>query len=340
MFSSREGERRFDRRFCVAPMLDWTDRHQRMFMRCITRYALLYTEMVTPANIERDPDRYLAHHRAEHPLALQLGGSDPQALARVARIALGYRFDEVNLNLGCPSPRVGAGAFGAVLMKRPKHAAELVAALRDAVSVPVTVKMRIGVDDVDSEAFFLDLVGRLYEAGTKAVIVHARKAWLQGLSPKENREVPPLRYERVLAVKRAFPGLPVVLNGGLEDLDQACAWLDRVDGVMVGRAAYQHPHRWFLVDPRIYGRPAPAADRFEALAAYRPYLADELACGTPLHFMARHLLPLFDGLPGARHWRRHLSRNMHAPGAGLAVIDNALAALERVHTPEGSYGCR
>ncbi len=321
-------------------MLDWTDRHQRMFMRCITRRALLYTEMVTPANIDRDPERYLAHHEAEHPLALQLGGGDPRALARAARIALGYRFDEVNLNLGCPSPRVGAGAFGAVLMKRPGQAAELVAALRDAVSVPVTVKMRIGVDDHDGEAFLLDLVGRLHEAGAGAVIVHARKAWLQGLSPKENREVPPLRYDRVLAVKRAFPDLPVVLNGGLENLDQACAWLDRVDGVMVGRAAYQHPHRWLAVDTRIHGDPAPSTDRFHILAAHRPYLAAELARGTPLRFMARHLLPLFDGLPGARHWRRHLSRHMHTPGADLSVIDDALAALERVHTPEGARGCR
>ena len=321
-------------------MLDWTDRHQRMFMRCITRRALLYTEMVTPTNIDRDPDRYLAHHEAEHPLALQLGGSDPRSLAEAARIALGYRFDEVNLNLGCPSPRVGAGAFGAVLMKHPARAATLVAALQDAVSVPVTVKLRIGVDEYDSEAFLIDLVGRLYESGAEAVVVHARKAWLQGLSPKENREVPPLCYERVLAVKKAFPALPVVLNGGLEELDQACAWLDRVDGVMVGRAAYQHPHRWLLVDPRIHGRPAPAADRFEALAAYRPYLADELARGTPLRHMARHLLPLFDGLPGARRWRRHLSQHMHAPGAGLAVIDDALVALERVHTPEGARGCR
>jgi len=321
-------------------MLDWTDRHQRMFMRCLTRRALLYTEMVTPANIDRDPDRYLAHHEAEHPLALQLGGADPQDLARAARTALAYCFDELNLNLGCPSPRVGAGAFGAALMKRPAQAARLVDALKDAVSVPVTVKMRIGVDEQDSETFLLDLVGRLREAGAEAVVIHARKAWLQGLSPKENREIPPLRYDRVMAVKRAFPDLPVVLNGGLEDLEQAIAWLGRVDGVMVGRAAYQHPHRWLTVDSRIHGRPDPAADRVQALAAYRAYLERELARGTPLRHMARHLLPLFDGLPGARHWRRHLSRHMHLPGAGLAVIDEALAALERVHTPEGGRGCR
>ncbi len=309
-------------------MMDWTDRHQRMLMRCITRRALLYTEMVTPSALRRDPHRHLEHHPDEHPLAIQLGGSAPREMAAAAREAERWGYAEVNLNMGCPSPRVGAGCFGAALMKAPQRAVAVVQALADAVSVPVTVKMRLGVDDWDDQERLLDLVNRLHEAGAQVFVIHARKAWLQGLSPKENREVPPLQYPRVLDLKARRPETTVILNGGIQDLEQARHWLDRgVDGVMVGRAAYEHPLRWLRVDSCLFGSPDPAADGHQVLAAYLPYVAERLAAGDPLARLARHLLPLFQGCPGARRWRRLLSEGMRRPGAGLEVIERAWAAV-------------
>ncbi len=308
-------------------MLEWTDRHQRMLMRCITRRALLYTEMVTPSALARDTRRHLAHHPREHPVALQLGGSDPAEMARAAHLGQSAGFVEINLNLGCPSSRVGAGRFGATLMKAPRRAAAVVRAMVEATSVPVTVKLRIGVDERDRFDHLLALVDELHQAGARTFIVHARKAWLQGLSPKENREIPPLRHQWVLALKAARPELEIILNGGLQRPEAAHGWLEVLDGVMVGRAAYHYPARWLTVDPLFFQQPPPANGPLEVLQAYLPYLREELSRGTPLAAMARHLLPLFHGLPGARRWRRHLSRHMHRRGADETVVMEALGCL-------------
>ncbi len=308
-------------------MLEWTDRHQRMLMRCITRRALLYTEMVTPSALARDARRHLAHHPLERPLALQLGGADPAEMARAARLGQSAGFDEINLNLGCPSSRVGAGCFGAVLMKEPQRAAAVVRAMVEATSVPVTVKLRIGVDERDRFEQLLELMDLLHQAGARRFLVHARKAWLQGLSPKENREIPPLRYQWVMALKAARPEWQIVLNGGLQQPAEARGWVEYLDGVMVGRAAYQYPMRWLAVDPLFFAQPPPAGNVLDVIQAYLPYLREELNRGTPLAAMARHLLPLFHGVPGARRWRRHLSRHMHRPGANETVILDALDQL-------------
>ena len=317
-----------DRLIAVAPMLDWTDRHYRYFIRLLSRHTLLYTEMVTTGAILRgDRERLLAHDPAEYPLALQLGGSDPAELARCARIATDWGYDEINLNVGCPSDRVQSGRFGACLMAEPDLVAACVAAMRAATDLPVTVKTRIGIDERDSYQELADFVRRVAAGGCTVFIVHARKAWLSGLSPKENREIPPLRYEVVHQLKRDFPELTIVLNGGLTTLEQVTEQLRQVDGVMIGRAAYENPYLLAEVDRRFFGSSAPPPNRHQVVRALLPYLEDRLRAGTPLQCMTRPILGLFQGIPGARAWRRVLSERAWRHGAGVEVVE---AALERV----------
>ncbi len=315
-------------RFCIAPMMDWTDRHCRYFLRQISLHCRLYSEMVTTAALLRgDPARWLAFHAAEHPLALQLGGSDPRELAAAARLGEAHGYDEINLNLGCPSDRVRSGRFGACLMAEPERVAECVAAMSAAVDLPVTVKTRIGIDDQDSYEGLAAFVERLAGAGCHTFIVHARKAILKGLSPKENRSVPPLRYDIVYRLKRAYPALTIVLNGGVARLDEADVHLGHVDGVMLGRAAYHNPYLLAGVDARFFGEDLPTATREQVVARMLPYIEQERVAGTPLNAITRHMLGLFQGVPGARAWRRYLSEHAHRAGAGPGVILDALAMV-------------
>ena len=317
-----------EHRFSVAPMMDWTDRHCRFFHRILTRRARLYTEMVTTGAIVHGPRaRLLAFDPAEHPVALQLGGSEPADLAACARIAEDLGYDEVNLNIGCPSERVQKGAFGACLMREPGLAGACVAEMRAAVRIPVTVKCRIGVDDQDPRDALFGFVDKVARAGCETFVVHARKAWLKGLSPKDNRDIPPLDYDLVYTLKRERPDLTVIINGGITTLDEAKTHLGHVDGVMMGRAAYQSP--WLLaeVDSTLFAAPRPVATRRAAVEAFMPYMARELQNGTPLNAMTKHLLGLFNGLPGARAFRRHLSENAVKPGAGFAVVETALSFI-------------
>nr|WP_313900845.1 tRNA dihydrouridine(20/20a) synthase DusA [Methylobacterium sp. J-026] len=317
-------------RFSVAPMMHWTDRHCRAFHRTLSAHARLYTEMVTTGAVLHGPrERLLGFSEVEHPVAVQLGGSDPAELARAARIAAEFGYDEVNLNVGCPSDRVQDGRFGACLMREPALVADCVAAMKAAVAVPVTVKCRIGVDDQDPEAALDALADAVVAAGVDGVIVHARKAWLQGLSPKENRDVPPLDYGRAARLKQRLPSLPLAVNGGLRDLDAAQARLAEVDGVMVGRAAYAEPALLLGVDPALFGTPAPAPDAFAAVEAFEPYIAAILAGGERLHAVTRHMLGLFNGRPGARAYRRHLSTHGLRPEAGLSTLREAVALVSR-----------
>ena len=315
-------------------MMDWTDRHCRVFHRILSRRALLYTEMVTTGAVLHGPrGRLLGFDPSEHPVAVQLGGSDPDELARAATICAEFGYDEVNLNVGCPSDRVQNGRFGACLMREPVLVGRCVAAMKAAVSLPITVKCRIGVDDQDPAEALGALVEEVEAAGVDALTVHARKAWLQGLSPKENRDVPPLDYELVHDLKRRKPHLSISMNGGFKTLDDAEQHLRHVDGVMFGRAAYQNPELLLQVDPRLFGTPAGAADAFEAVERFIPYVEAELSKGTRLHDMTRHLLGLFPGMPGARAWRRHLATEACKPGAGLDVLRTALGFL-RPHEVE------
>jgi tRNA-dihydrouridine synthase A len=306
-------------------MMEWTDRHCRFFHRILTRRARLYTEMVTtPALIHGPRARLIGFDPAEHPVALQLGGSEAKALAECARLGEAEGYDEINLNIGCPSVRVQRGAFGACLMREPTLVGECVAAMRAAVRVPVTVKCRIGVDDCDPQQSLFGFVETVSRAGCGTFIVHARKAWLKGLSAKENREVPPLDYELVYALKRARPDLTIAINGGITTLDDTEAHLAQVDGVMMGRAAYQTP--WVLaeVDRRVFGANRDVGTRFDIVEEFMPYIARELAKSVPLNVMTMHMLGLFNGLPGARAFRRHLSENAIKRGAGLDVVRAAL----------------
>ena len=308
-------------------MMDWTDRHCRVFHRALSRRALLYTEMVTAeAILHGDRPRLLGFDPAEHPVALQLGGSDPLRLAEAARIGAEFGYDEINLNVGCPSDRVQSGRFGACLMQEPALVADCMAAMGAVVGVPVTVKCRIGVDEQAPEEALYTLVDACAAAGVATFIVHARKAWLKGLSPKENRDIPPLDYGLVERLKRERPGLTIVLNGGIETLDQAEAHLAWADGVMLGRAAYHTPALLAEVDARLFGAGEPMDPR-RALDVYRPYMARACAAGTPFYAMARHMLGLFSGRPGARAWRRILTVEGVKPGAGLDVLDRALDAV-------------
>ena len=315
-----------DHRFSIAPMMEWTDRHCRFFHRLLTRRARLYTEMITTGAVLRgERARLLGFDPAEHPVALQLGGSDPRALPDAARIGADLGYDEINLNVGCPSDRVREGRFGACLMAEPALVGECVAAMKAAVSVPVTVKCRIGIDDQDPEESLDTLTRTLVAAGVDGLIVHARKAWLDGLSPKENRDIPPLDYDRVYRLKRAWPALHISINGGIASVEQGATHLAQLDGVMMGRAAYQEPWRLLGVDPLIYGSPAPFGSPKAAIEAFFPYVERELAHGTRLHAMTRHILGLFHAVPGARAFRRHIATHAVKPGAGIAVLRDALA---------------
>ena len=316
------------RRLSVAPMMDWTDRHERAFLRTISRRILLYTEMVTTgAILHGDRDRFLGFDESEHPLALQLGGSEPADLATCAREGEARGYDEINLNLGCPSDRVQRGRFGACLMTEPALVADCVTAMIAAVAIPVTVKTRIGVDDQDSYEALQAFVATVAEAGCRTFTIHARKAWLSGLSPKQNREIPPLRYEVVYALKRDFPDLEIVLNGGVMTLDEAEGHLTQVDGVMIGRAAYQSPYMLAEADRRFFGGAAEPLSREAVVEAFLPYVERQLVRGVPLKCITRHMLGLFNGMPGARAWRRHLAEEVHKPGAGPEVILAAMARL-------------
>jgi tRNA-dihydrouridine synthase A len=310
-------------------MMDWTDRHCRVFHRLLTRRARLYTEMLTTgAILHGDRARLLGFDASEHPLALQLGGSVPRDLAAAAVIGEDFGYDEINLNVGCPSDRVKEGRFGACLMAEPELVAEGVAAMKRAVNIPVTVKCRIGIDDQDPETALDGLARGVIAAGADAVIVHARKAWLKGLSPKENRDIPPLDYDRVYRLKRALPHMPIIINGGIASIAEAKQHLDHVDGVMLGRAAYQEPWRLLTVDPELFGEAAPHATMQEAFEAMMPYIEHELARGTRLHAVTRHFVGAFHGVPGARAFRRHLAECGVKPGAGVAVLREAIALVE------------
>lgn len=317
-------------RFCLAPMMDWTDRHCRFFHRLLSCRARLYTEMVTAEAVLRgDRRRLLQFNEEEHPVCLQLGGCRPAQLAAAAAIGADFGYDEINLNLGCPSERAGSGSFGASLMREPELAADCVAAIRAKVKIPVTVKCRTGVDDQDPETALGVLAERVIAAGCCALIVHARKAWLKGLSPKENREVPPLDYARVRSLKQSCPDIPIVLNGGLTTLAGMQAELEYVDGVMIGRAAYQDPALLLGADFVFFGERSRFPSRESAIQAFLPYVEERLAEGVPLHAMTRHILGLFSGLPGARAFRRHLAEQAIKSGAGMEVLREALQHMGR-----------
>ena len=310
-------------------MMDWTDRHCRVFHRLMSRRARLYTEMLTTgAILHGDRNRLLGFDASEHPVALQLGGSAPSDLATAARIGEDFGYDEINLNVGCPSDRVKDGRFGACLMAEPMLVADCVKAMKRAVSIPVTVKCRIGIDDQDPELALDELARGVIDAGADALIVHARKAWLNGLSPKENRDIPPLDYHRVYRLKAAWPDVPIIINGGIGSLAEAKQHLGFVDGVMLGRAAYQEPWRLLSADPELFGEPAPHATMKDVFAAMLPYIEAELARGTRLHSITRHFVGAFHGLPGARAFRRHLAENAVKTGAGIGALRDAIALVE------------
>jgi tRNA-dihydrouridine synthase A len=317
-------------RFSVAPMMDWTDRHCRYFHRLLTRRALLYTEMITSGAVLRgDRARLLRFDESEHPVAVQLGGCEPRALAEAARICADLGFDEVNLNVGCPSDRVQNGRFGACLMAEPQLVADCIAAMKAAVAVPVTVKCRIGIDDQDPDTALAAFANAVIAAGVDRLIVHARKAWLKGLSPRQNRDVPPLDYGCVLRLKAPHPCRPVVLNGGIASLAEAAGHLERFDGVMIGRAAYQEPWRLLDVDPVLFGTPAPAASPVEAAKALIPYVEREVAAGARVNSLLRHVVGLFHAVSGARAFRRRIAMAAVQPGAGAEVLRDALALVTR-----------
>ncbi len=316
---------KINRQFCVAPMLDWTDRHCRYFLRLISQHAMLYTEMLTTgAIIHGDSDYHLQMDAFEHPVALQLGGSNPQNLATAAKMATQYSYAEINLNCGCPSDRVQNGMFGAIMMKDAQITANCVAAMRDAVDVPITVKHRIGVDDYDSYEFLRDFVGTVAQSGCEVFLVHARKAWLKGLSPKQNREIPELNYASVYQLKKDFPQLDIIINGGVTTIEQSLAHLQHLDGVMVGREAYSNPYLLATVDQAIYGSTGPIKTRETIAEEFLDYVDNELSKGTKLNAMTRHILGLFHGMHGARLFRRHISENAFKPAAGIEVLTAAL----------------
>ncbi|WP_081195568.1 tRNA dihydrouridine(20/20a) synthase DusA [Halomonas sp. BC1] len=322
------------RLFSVAPMMDWTTRDYRAFARTLTKRALLYTEMVTTgAVLHGSPrERFLGYSEVEHPVALQLGGSDAGELAECAAIAEAWGYDEVNLNVGCPSDRVQNNMIGACLMGHPEKVAAAVKAMQAAVSIPVTVKCRIGIDDQDEDADLARFIDIVASAGCSVFTVHARKAWLQGLSPKENRDIPPLNYPRVHRLKQSHPELHIGINGGIKTLAECQAQLEHVDSVMVGREAYQNP--WLLagVDEQLFGEPGPVRTRLEAATAFRPYIQQRLDEGAKLNHITRHLLGLFQGCPGGRRFRRHLSEHAHKEGAGLRLFDDALGLVREPGT--------
>ncbi|WKD49105.1 tRNA dihydrouridine(20/20a) synthase DusA [Microbulbifer spongiae] len=314
-------------RFCTAPLLEWSDRHCRYLWRLLSKRARLYTEMVTTgAILHGDRERHLQFDIAEQPLALQLGGSDPRELAECARIAEGWGYSEINLNCGCPSDRVQSGRFGACLMAEPGAVATGLAAMRAAVSIPVTVKHRIGIDDMEDYVGLARFVEAQAVVGINTFIVHARKAWLRGLSPKENREIPPLNYDLVYQLKKDYPDLQVIINGGIQSLEACQHHLQYVDGVMLGRAAYQNPTLLARVDMQLFGEKA-GPDATQVVEQILPYIERELGRGQRLNYITRHMLGLFQGLPGAKRFRRHLSENAHRKGAGTEIVSEALALV-------------
>ncbi|MEI6858411.1 MAG: tRNA dihydrouridine(20/20a) synthase DusA [Shewanella sp.] len=312
-----------NRTFSIAPMLDWTDRHYRYLVRIMSAELLLYTEMVTTGAIIHGKGDYLAYNSEENPLALQLGGSNPQDLAICAKLAAERGYDEINLNVGCPSDRVQSGRFGACLMAEPKLVAECVTAMKQVMDIPVTVKTRIGIDDQDSYEFLTEFVDIVSDVGCESFIVHARKAWLQGLSPKQNREIPPLDYLRVYQLKKDYPYLNISINGGVKTLDECRDHLIHLDGVMVGREAYHNPYMLAEVDQRLYGINAPILSRDDVLEKFIPYIEKHLQAGGRLNHISRHMTGMFQGEPGSRSWRRYLSENAHKSGAGIEVIEKA-----------------
>ncbi len=315
------------RRFCVAPMLDWTDHHERRFLRLLSKRAMLYTEMVTTgALIHGDAKRYLHFNKEEHPVALQLGGSEPKEMAICAKMAEDEGYDEVNINVGCPSDRVQNGAFGACLMAEPELVAENISVMQNSVGIPVTVKNRIAIDEMEEYESLYRFLSIVSEAGCETFIVHARKAWLKGLSPKQNRDVPPLNYELVYQMKREFPNLEIIINGGIKTLDESEQHLEQVDGVMIGREAYHNPYLMIDVDHRIYGDEyTPRLSRHEVLEAYIEYMQRQMSQGANLKHMSRHILGLFTGQTGAKAWRRYISENAYKTGADIDVIKKAAA---------------
>jgi len=321
-----------NRKFCVAPMLDWTDRHCRYFLRLISQHSVLYTEMITTgAILYGDTHRHLQMDPFEHPVALQLGGSNPAALARACVLASQYNYAEINLNCGCPSDRVQNGMFGAVMMKNAQVTADCIAAMQDAVDLPITVKHRIGVDDFDSYEFLCEFVDTIAKTGCDTFLVHARKAWLKGLSPKQNREVPELNYDRVYQLKKDFPHLEIIINGGITSLEQSSEHLKHLDGVMVGREAYTNPYLLASVDQIIYGSENPIKSRKIVAEEFLKYVDNELTKGTKLNAMTRHILGLYHGMSGARQFRRHISENAHKPSATIEVLQTALEKTSGVN---------
>ncbi|ABO22408.1 MULTISPECIES: tRNA dihydrouridine(20/20a) synthase DusA [Shewanella] len=317
-----------NRTFSIAPMLDWTDRHYRYFARLMSSELLLYTEMVTTGAIIHGKGDYLAYNQEEHPLALQLGGSNPEDLAKCAKLAAERGYDEVNLNVGCPSDRVQNGRFGACLMAEPDLVAQCVAAMNEVVDIPVTVKTRIGIDEQDSYEFLTEFVDKVSAAGCDTFIIHARKAWLQGLSPKENREIPELDYDRVYRLKQDYPQLSISINGGVKTLEECGEHLKQLDGVMVGREAYQNPYLLAQVDQQLCGLDKPVLSRDAVLENMIPYIEKHLVSGGRLNHITRHMTGLYQGEAGSRAWRRYLSENAHKPGAGIAVVHEARASME------------
>lgn len=309
--------------------MDYTDRHDRYLLRLISQHAWLYTEMVTEgALLHNDPARFLAFHPSEHPIALQLGGSSPEGMAQCAKFGEQAGYDEININVGCPSDRVKSGRFGACLMGEPALVAELVAAMSEQVQVPVTVKTRLGIDEQDSYEFLTNFVEQVHRAGCNTFVIHARKAWLQGLSPKENRDIPPLDYARVLQLKKDFPHLEILLNGGLQTSQDALQYLDVLDGVMLGREAYHNPWILAAVDALYYGDAHPVKTRKQVVLEYLQYMEQQLARGASLQTMSKHVLGIFQALPGARAWRRKISENVHKPGAGIDLLVQAMELVQ------------
>lgn len=320
-----------DRRFTLAPMMEWSTSDCRTFWRMLSKKAVFYSEMVTTgALLHGDRKRFLDYNAREHPLALQLGGSNPDDLAKCAIIAEDWGYDEVNLNCGCPSDRVQNGMIGACLMAEPELVAECIAAMRNAVTIPVTVKHRIGIDDMEDYTGLENFVRTIAATGCDTFIVHARKAWLKGLSPKENREIPPLQYDKVYQLKQDFPHLNIIINGGITTLEQSKNLLQEVDGVMIGREAYSNPYLLASVDQEIYGCTTPVISREQVMEQFREYCIEQLQSGARLNHLTRHILGLYQGLPGARQFRRIISEQAHKPGAGIEVLERALAAVNEV----------
>ncbi len=315
-------------RFSIAPMLDWTDRHCRYFHRLLTEHTLLYTEMVTTGAIIHGKGDFLQFSQQEHPIALQLGGSNPVDLAHCAKLAQERGYDEINLNVGCPSDRVQNGKFGACLMAEPELVADCMSAMREVVDIPVTVKTRIGIDDQDSYEFLTRFISMVSEqGGVDQFTIHARKAWLSGLSPKENREIPELDYPRAYQLKQDFPHLTIAINGGVKTIEDSLTHLEHLDGVMVGREAYQNPYLLAEVDQKIFGCDKPIKKRRQVVQEMLPYIEQEMAAGASLGHITRHMLGLFQAMPGARQWRRYISENAHKPGSGVEVVEAALAKI-------------